>query len=135
MPMYTATFLFLGLAGCIVAAMACLTIGKRATRYAQVDMDAYRLASVCLSLGRRMASDGAGNPIDDDPALDDKSRWRAMKTVWMNWYSQCQEKATAKQKVMYSWARTLSLCAILCLVGVLIEAKCGHSIMHSLFGL
>jgi hypothetical protein len=133
--MYTAMFLFLGLAGFIVSAMACLTIGKRATRYAQVDMDAYRLASVCLSLGRRPGADGNVTALDDDPAQDDKTRWRAMKTVWMNWYGQCQEKATVRQKYMYSWARTLSLCAILCLIGVLIEAKCGDSITRTLFGI
>jgi hypothetical protein len=45
-----------------------------------------------------------------------------MKIIWMQWYSQCQEKALLKQKATYSWARTMALCAALCLIGVVLEA-------------
>jgi hypothetical protein len=129
--MFMATFLFLGIAGLIVAVSACLAIGKRAGRYVEVDLDALSAASICLSAGRRKVADSTTATGNSEPTQDEKSRWREMKMVWMEWYGRCQEKSLLKQKTMYSWARTLALCAVLCVVGVLLEATFGQSISLS----
>jgi hypothetical protein len=54
---------------------------------------------------------------------DEKVRWSNMRAMWMQWYDRCRKNAILKQKAIYSWARTLALCALLCLVGVLLEAE------------
>jgi hypothetical protein len=105
MPMFAATWYFLGLAGCLFAALLCFTRGKQAGRSVQVDLADLRVASLCLV--------SAGS----------KPTWHAIRTMWMKWYLQCQQTAIRKQKAMYSWSRTSALCAILCLVGVLLEAE------------
>jgi len=105
MPMFSATFYFLALAGFIIAAMACLTHGKRAAQHVELDLNDLRSASMGLVL--------AGQ----------KPTWNEIRSLWMKWYATCQEKAIQKQKAIYSWARTLSLCAVLCLIGALMEAE------------
>jgi hypothetical protein len=60
--------------------------------------------------------------------LDEKNKWQDMKAVWMKWYVQCQEKAIMRRTAMYSWVRTLALCAALCLIGVVLEVEFGQSI-------
>lgn len=101
--MYAATFYFLGLAGCIVAAMACLTRGRRAGQHCELDLEDLHSASMSLVM--------AGT----------KPTWNEFRSLWMIWYAKCQQKAIVRQKAIYSWARTLSLCAVLCLIGVLLE--------------
>ncbi len=54
---------------------------------------------------------------------DKKARWTNLKALWGRWYGLCQEKAIQKQKSLYSWARTMALCSMLCLMGVLLEAE------------
>ena len=54
---------------------------------------------------------------------DKKAKWTNVKAMWVRWYDLCQEKAILEQKAMYSWARTMALCALLCLVGVVLEAE------------
>ena len=103
--MFSATFYFLGLAGFLIAASVCLTRGKQAGRHIELDLEDLRAASMGLVL--------AGN----------KPSWSEIRSLWMNWYASCQEKAVFKQKAIYSWARTLALCAALCLIGVLLEAE------------
>jgi hypothetical protein len=114
-------FCFLGIAGLVTAALFCLSAGKRAGQYVEVDYDALRAASACISGGRR-AADGPATTRDDEPTWDAKAKWQEMKTMWMQCYAQCQEKAILKQKTMYSWARTLALGAVLCVVGVVLES-------------
>ena len=46
----------------------------------------------------------------------------------MQWYAQCQEKAILKRKAIYSWTRTLAMCAALCLIGVVMEVSFGEPI-------
>lgn len=104
-PMFSATFYFLGVAGFIVAASACLSRGKQVGRRIEVDLSDLHAASVCLVT--------AGN----------KPTWDEIRALWIKWYARCQEKAILKQKAIYSWARTLALCAVLCLMGVLLEAE------------
>ena len=48
-----------------------------------------------------------------------KPTWDEIRSLWMMWYARCQEKAIVKQKAIYSWARTLALCAVMCMVGAL----------------
>lgn len=121
--MFTASFYFLGLAAFILAASVCLSTGRRASQRVEVDLDSLHVALVCLSAGRPAAADATTVTGDRGPTWDEKAKWQKMKAIWMRWYGQCQEQATLKQRVMYSWARTLSLCAALCLVGVLLEAE------------
>ena len=103
--MFAATWYFLGLAGCLFAALLCFTRGKRACRHVEVDLADLRVASLCLVT--------AGT----------QPTWQAIKTMWMKWYLHCQETAIRKQAALYSWSRTLALCAVLCLIGVLLEAE------------
>jgi hypothetical protein len=103
--MFTATFYFLGLAGCVVAASACLTLGRRAGRRLDVDLSDLRAASISILTAGK------------------KPSWDEIRALWMKWYARCQEKAMQKQQATYSWARTLALCAVLCLIGVLLEAE------------
>jgi hypothetical protein len=127
--MFTASFYFLGLATCILATSVCFSRGKRAGRCVEVELDTLRAASVCLPTGRRVAPDGAATMLCTATAIykgltwDEKAKWTDMKAMWVQWYHRCQEKATLKQKAMYSWARTMALCAMLCLMGVLLEAE------------
>jgi hypothetical protein len=103
--MFSATWYFWGLSGFLFTAIICLTRGKRACRHVEVDLADLRMASLCLV--------SAGT----------KPTWRAIRTMWMKWYLQCQDAAIRKQRVLYSWSRTLALCAVLCLIGVLLEAE------------
>ena len=103
--MFSATFYFLGLAGFVVAASACLTIGKRVGQRVEVDLADLRAASVSLLTAGR------------------KPTWDEIRSLWMMWYARCQEKAIVKQKAIYSWARTLALCAVMCIVGALLEGE------------
>ncbi len=129
--MFILVFVFLGIAGLIVAALACLSAGKRAHQYVEVPLDALRAASVCLSAGRRAAADGTTATSDKEPTWDEKAKWQEMKVLWMQCYAKCQEKALVKQREMRQWARTLALCAALCLVGVFLESAFGQSISIS----
>jgi hypothetical protein len=103
--MFSATFYFLGLAGFIVAASACLTMGRRIGQRIEVDLADLRVASVGLLTAGR------------------KPTWDEIRSLWIVWYARCQEKAIAKQKAIYSWARTLALCAVMCIVGAILEAE------------
>ena len=103
--MFSATFYFLGLAGFLIAASACLTRGKRANQHINIDLSDLHAASMGLVV--------AGN----------KPTWNEIRSLWMKWYASCQEKAILKQQATYSWARTLALCAALCLIGVLLEVE------------
>jgi hypothetical protein len=117
------SFYFLGLAVCILAASVCLSKGKRASRRVEVDLDVVRAVSVCLPTQRWAAVDGTREKIYKELLWDKKATWTNMKAMWMQWYSLCQEKAVLKQKAMYSWTRTMALCAVLCLIGVLLQAE------------
>jgi hypothetical protein len=126
--MFTLTFIFLGIAGLLVAALFCVSAGKRARQYAEVDFDTLRAAAACISGGRRVAADGATTTTDNEPTQDEKAKWQEMKAAWMECYGRCQEKAILKQKAMCSFARTLALCAVLSLAGVLLEVAFGEPI-------
>jgi hypothetical protein len=104
-PMFSASYYFLGLAVFLIAAMACLTRGKQINRHIELDLEDLRAASIGMVM--------AGS----------KPSWNEIRSLWMNWYASCQEKAIVKQRAVYSWARTLALCAVLCLIGVLLEAE------------
>lgn len=103
--MVSATWYFWGLSGFLLTAIICLTRGRRACQHIEVDVADLRTASLCLV--------SAGT----------KPTWRAIRTMWMKWYLQCQDAAVRRQKALYSWSRTLALCAVLCLIGVLLEAE------------
>ena len=121
--MFTASFYFLGLAGSILAAAFFLTKGWRAGRCVEVDLDTLRAVSICLPTDRGAALEEKVSKIYKELMWDKKARWTNLKTMWRRWYALCQEKAIQKQKAMYSWSRTMALCSVLCLIGVLLEAE------------
>jgi hypothetical protein len=103
--MLTATFYFLGVAGFLVAACACLTKGRRVSQRLEVDLTDIKAASVSLLMAGK------------------KPTWDEMRGLWMQWYARCQAKATQKQQAIYSWARTLVLCAVICIVGIVLQVE------------
>jgi hypothetical protein len=117
------SFYFLGVAVFILAASVCLSRGKRAGHCVEVELDALRAVSVCLPTERWVPADGTIGKMYKELLWDKKAKWTNMKAMWMRWYGLCQEKASLEQKAMYSWARTMALCALLCLVGVLLQAE------------
>jgi len=121
--MFTVSFYFLGVAVFILTASVCLSMGKRAGKCVEVDLDTLRAASVCLPTGRRAAAVDTTATMYKELTWDEKAKWSDMKAMWMRWYGRCHEKAILKQRATYSWARTLALCALLCLVGVFLEAE------------
>jgi hypothetical protein len=121
--MLTISCYFLGLAVSILAASVCLAKGRRAGKCVEVELDALRAASICMPTGRREIEDDAIATMYKQLSWDEKAKWSNVRAMWTRWYSICQEKAVLKQKAIYSWARTLSLCALLCLVGVFLEAE------------
>ncbi len=108
--MFTATFYFLGVAAFLLAATACFTKGRQSHQSVEVDVAALRVALLCLS-------------ASDDSNRDEKLKRHGINTQWMKWYGICQEKASEKRDALYSWTRTLSLCSVLCIVGVCLEAE------------
>jgi hypothetical protein len=121
--MFTASFYFLGVAIFILAASLCVSWAKRAGRCVEVDLDALHAATICLPVGTRAAPEGTATTLYKELTWDEKAKWKDMKAMWTRWYHQCQAKAFLKQKAMYSWARTMALSAMLCLMGVLLEAQ------------
>lgn len=103
--MLTATFYFLGVAGFMVAACACLTKGRRVSQHLEVDLTDIKAASVSLLMAGK------------------KPTWDEMRALWMQWYARCQSKAMLKQQAIYSWARTLVLCAVICIIGIVLQVE------------
>ena len=106
--MYAATFCFLGVAGFIVA------------------------VSAYLSKARKVEVANIGTRWDKKPPTWRKTAtWREIKntwTEWTEWYARCQEMEASKRKAIRSLARTLVLCAALCIVGVVLEVEFGQPI-------
>lgn len=111
--MFSATFYFLGAAVSVLAASACLTIGRRMTQHVKVDISDLRTASLSVLTSGQ-------NPT-----------WDQVRALWIKWYARCQDKATLKQKATYSWARTMALCSVLCVIGVLLEGEFDEPISMS----
>jgi hypothetical protein len=105
--MLTATYCFLGIAGFILLALACVSMGKP-----------------CAS------TDGKAMP-PERPTWNKNAEWSEIKATWMSWSVQCQEFEAPKRKAMLSWGRTMALCAVLCLVGVYLEVEYGEKISFS----
>jgi hypothetical protein len=120
--MFTASYYFLGVAVSICATLFFLTSGKRAGKKVEVDLDTLHTATICLPRGRQMTSEDVSAAYKDLP-LEEKAKFNDSRSSWMRWYEQSKKKALMKQKAMYSWARTMSLCSVLCLIGVLLEAQ------------
>jgi hypothetical protein len=112
--MLAAVFYFLALAGFTVAALVCLSRSNRAS--VEVDLDDLHTTS------NRLAAAACRTTTEKVVA------WHEVKATWTHLVGHCCEKALLKQKSMYSWARTFSLCAALCLIGVTLEATYGEEI-------
>ena len=121
--MFTASFYFLGVATSILAALLFLTRGKRAGKRAEVDLDTLHAAAICLPTGRRATEELLSSSMFKELSWDEKAKLSDLKSFWGQWYDRCKKKALMKQKALYSWARTMALCSVLCLIGVLLEAE------------
>lgn len=121
--MLTATAYFLGIAGFIAAALVCLTKGRRSSSRIEVDLPVLRTAAVCFLSGCRAADRGhAAAAVNQDKSAEEHlTKWREMKSLWLQWYAHCQDRALLKRKTFLSWGRTMVVCALLCLVGVVFE--------------
>jgi hypothetical protein len=97
--MYAATLCFLGIAGLIL------------------------VASSCLSMGKQAAATDRRATMSKRPTWDQKAEWPEIKATWMRWYAQCQAWEAPKQSATLSWGRTMALCAGLCLVGIVLKVK------------
>jgi hypothetical protein len=124
------SYYFLGVAVSILAALICLSTGKRAGKCVEVELDTLHAVSVCLPAGRRASADASTAAMYKDLTWDEKLKASDAKTVWVRWYDRCKRKAIEKQKVMFSWTRTLALCAALCLIGVLLETEFDQPITY-----
>jgi len=111
--MYLAVLVFWGLAGLATGVLVGASIGKRV-------------------LACRQKSSAAKEPTQDENAV-----WDAIRAAWTESYSMGRTLETRMQKTLLSWGRTLSLCAGLCLVGILLETEygCPISIDHIVAGL
>ena len=121
--MFTASFYFLGVAASIVAVLVFLATAKRAGKRIDVNINTLHAASVCLSTRRQVTLGELSSSISTDVPWEERMRLSDWKSLWMQWCQVCQRKAYLKQKALYSWARTMALCAALCLIGVLLEAE------------
>lgn len=112
--MFTASFFFLGLAVFVLAASVCLAWAKPVDNYVEMDRAILYATSVCLNPEGRSTANGTTAKMYKEPTRDDEET---------RWFSECQEMEIAEQRALYSWVRTLALCAVLCLMGVLLEAE------------
>jgi hypothetical protein len=128
--MFSAAFCFLGIAGFIVVALACVVKAVKPDHRVEVDIGGLHAAAACMWAG----TDDDGNSSATESrelSAHEKAKWREVKKTWMEWYAQCVEQVNLKQKTLYSWARTLALCAALSLIGVVLEVKFGAPISLS----
>ncbi len=105
--MLTSAFYFFGMAGLLVA------------------------ASVCFSIGRVLKVHGSLVTGDEDPAWYGARTWDEMKATFIVWYARCQEREAKNRKMILSWARTLLLCAGLCLIGLYLELQFDQTVSVS----
>jgi hypothetical protein len=95
--MFTATFFFLGLATCILAGL------------------------VCFAMSRSLKTANAAHAIQPSP--DEKAAWERLKKALVELHSRYEGIETSKEKTLRSWVGTLVICAGLCMIGILLEAR------------
>jgi hypothetical protein len=105
--MLTLALYFLGLAGFVVA------------------------ASVCLSIGRLLKVHSSVATFDEDPAWFGMTSWDEVKSTFIVWYVRCQAREFDNRRTILSWARTLLLCAGLCCIGVCLELEFDETVSLS----
>ena len=104
--MFSATFFFLGIAGFVVAALACLSRANRAGRCVEVDLASLHSASVCLATGPR-AEGRAPATGDQDARADAKAKWQEMKAIWVQWYAPaCRRPFRNRKRCIRGLARS-----------------------------
>ena len=92
--MFTATLFFMGLAVCIFAGL------------------------VCYATARAIKVTQATQP----PAAE-RATWNQIKAALIDLYSRYESRENARQKALRSWAGTLTICAGLCMIGILLEVR------------
>ncbi|MEN6450147.1 MAG: hypothetical protein ABFC96_06630 [Thermoguttaceae bacterium] len=127
--MFTIAFCFLGIAGFIVAALACVWMAGKSDPSISVDVGGLHAAAACIS--EEMAAGDVPSVGDRSATPEARAKRREAKELWMEWYAKCVEEVASRQKAFYSWARTLALCAAMSLVGVVMEAYYGEPISLS----
>ncbi len=107
--MYIATICFLGLAAWVTVLLAGWSLREQIRRFNRAP--------------RAQAKSGQY----------DEATWNAIKAAWSEWCSYHPERRTIKQILMISWGRTFALCAVLCVIGICLEAQFGGSITDEIF--
>lgn len=95
--MVTATFFCLGLAVCVFAGLVCYASAKSV----------------------KAASASQVNQVSPS----EMASWNRLKAALVELHSRYEVKETAKEKALRSWAGTLVICAGLCMIGILLEAR------------
>jgi hypothetical protein len=95
--MVTATFFCLGLAVCIFAGLVCYALAKSV----------------------KAASASQVNQVSPS----EMASWNRLKPALVELHSRYETKETAKERALRSWAGTLVICAGLCMIGILLEAR------------
>jgi hypothetical protein len=101
-PMFTAALIFLGLATMTVVALFLL----------QKKAPAETAGPPAVSEGRQ----------EEKLPWDANANWEDIKAAWMAESGARHETLTSQFAATSSWGRTFALCAVLCIVGVLLEA-------------
>jgi hypothetical protein len=57
------------------------------------------------------------------PPPDEKATWNQIKAALIDLYSRYESRESARQKALRSWAGTLTICAGLCMIGILLEVR------------
>jgi hypothetical protein len=95
--MFTATFFFLGLAVCMLGGL------------------------VCYALARSLKATNTAHAIQPSP--DERAAWERLKKALAELHSRYEGAETTKEKTLRSWVGTLVICAGLCMIGILMEAR------------
>lgn len=54
---------------------------------------------------------------------NERAAWNRLKVAIMELYSRYESTETPKQKALRSWAGTLTICAGLCMIGIVLEVR------------
>ena len=121
--MFTASLYFLGIAASICAALFFLATGKRAEKSVEAETGRLHAASIDSSTERQMTLGDLSSSMCQNLPSEEKARLSDWKSLWVQSYIHVKRKAFLKQKAMYSWARTMALCAGLCLLGIVLKVE------------
>ena len=72
-------------------------------------------------MSRSLKAANAAHAIQPSP--DERAAWERLKKALVELHSRYEGLETAKEKTLRSWVGTLVICAGLCMIGILLEAR------------